>query len=329
MVADLVSIITPCYNGERYLDRYFSSLLEQTYPSVELIFVNDGSTDNTEKIALDYGRKLKERGYDFIYLYQENAGQSAAINKGLKIFKGEYLNWTDSDDYLTSDSVEKRVKFLVDNPEVGLVIGGTSLVDDVNYNQIDILDAFHSNRTSTREIIEDYLKGVFVNPCCSAMVRAPMFKEAMGYNLHIEEVREIGQNFQLFVPIMFNSPVRYIPEVVSYCVVHSDSHSHSRKTYDQKMKILDVAKKTLFSISDRLKINETERRWFRDKILEYDCKNRMDAMQHYKRRDRLEDVIKELKAIGAYDSSARRMALKIRYPIIKKLGDHLWRIRNK
>ena len=55
----LVSIITPCYNGERYLDRYFNSLLEQTYPSVELIFVNDGSTDNTEKIAMEYGRKLE------------------------------------------------------------------------------------------------------------------------------------------------------------------------------------------------------------------------------------------------------------------------------
>ena len=215
-MAALVSIITPCYNGERYLEKYFNSILSQTYPAIELIFINDGSSDRTEEIALEYGEKLKEKGYQFTYIYQDNAGQSAAINQGLKVFKGEYLNWTDSDDYLTSDSVETRVRFLNDNPEVGLVIGGTALVSDINYEQIDYLDPLKSNRTERRDIVEDYLKGVFVNPCCSAMVRTEMFKDAMNNNMQIEVVREIGQNYQLFIPMLFNYPVRYIPSIVSY-----------------------------------------------------------------------------------------------------------------
>ena len=154
-MADLVSIITPCYNGEKYLDRYFNSLLEQTYPSVELIFVNDGSTDNTEKIALEFGEKLREKGYDFTYIYQENAGQSAAINQGLKIFKGEYLNWMDSDDYLPDDSVEKRVSFLEDNPQIGLVVGRSVVVDDINYKQIGLISETGMERTGVHQLVED------------------------------------------------------------------------------------------------------------------------------------------------------------------------------
>ena len=328
-MADLVSIITPSYNGEKYLDKFFQSILDQTYSDVELIFVNDGSADNTEEIALKYGEKLKARGYGFTYIYQPNAGQSAAINQGLKLFKGDYLNWTDSDDYLTNDSIEKRVRFLKSNPEVGLVIGGTALVDDVKYEQIGVLDAVGSNRTTSREIIEDYLQGVFVNPCCSAMVRTEMFKEAMNNNLQIEEVREIGQNYQLFIPIIVKYPVNYIPEVVSYCVVHSDSHSRSKKTFEQKMHIMDVTKATLINISDRLPIDDMEHQWLNTKIVEYDCKNRLDVLQHYQRKDGLSGIIYELKQIGEYDSAARKLFLKIKYPIVKKVGDCIWKLRNK
>ena len=77
----LVSIITPCYNGETFLHRYFESILAQTYPNLELIFVNDGSTDKTEEIAMSYQKKLCEKGIRYIYLEQENAGQAAALNK--------------------------------------------------------------------------------------------------------------------------------------------------------------------------------------------------------------------------------------------------------
>ena len=61
-----VSVITPCYNGESFVHRYFESLLKQTYENIEVIFVNDVSTDATEQIALSYGEKLRARGIDFI-----------------------------------------------------------------------------------------------------------------------------------------------------------------------------------------------------------------------------------------------------------------------
>ena len=115
MTENLVSIITPCYNGEKYLDRYFNSIINQTYRPLELIFVNDGSTDKTEEIVKKYSPLLKKEGIDFIYLKQENKGQAAALNYGLKKFTGEFLTWPDSDDEMLPNCIEEKVKFLKNN----------------------------------------------------------------------------------------------------------------------------------------------------------------------------------------------------------------------
>lgn len=328
-MADLVSIITPCYNGEKYLDRYFNSLLEQTYPSVEVIFVNDGSADATEKMALEYGRKLTEKGYDFIYIYQENAGQSAAINQGLKIFKGKYLNWMDSDNYLPADSIQKRVEFLENNPEVGLVIGRTILVDDDSFKHTGLIKETGMERTSVHQLVEDFLKGdISCTCCCSTMVRSSMFRDSMPDPVQIETPRVIGQNYQLFLPIMFDYPVRYVQDILGYYLVHNDSHSRTRKSLEQKQHIQDVVRDTLSSIADRLKTNEEEIKWFRSKIDEYDCKNRLNDLQHHRRKDGLDDIVARMKAAGCYDAAARKMVLKIKYPVVKKLSDLIWKARN-
>ena len=121
MIQPLVSIITPCLNGAPFLDNFFQSILNQSYGWLELIFVNDGSTDETEKIALSYRDALERRGIIYKYLYQPNGGQAQALNTGFKEMTGKYLVWPDSDDLLSPDSIEKRVTFLENNPEFDFV----------------------------------------------------------------------------------------------------------------------------------------------------------------------------------------------------------------
>lgn len=324
----LVSIITPCYNGERYLAKYFESLLAQTYPDIELFFVNDGSTDKTEIIALAYGEKLKAKGYGFTYIYQENAGQSAAINQGLKCFQGSFLNWTDADDYLPADSVEKRVAFLQDNPQVGLVIGRTIVVDDQEYKQTGLIKEPGMNRTSKSQLIEDSLKGhINYYYCCSTMVRSSMFRDSMPDPPQIETPREIGQNYQLFIPILLKYPVKYSQDVYGYYVIHSDSHSHLKKTFAERMHIQDISRNTLFSITERVKTDEEEKKWLRSMIDEYDCKKRLDILQHYRETAGLSDIVGKLKSLGKFDVQAKKMVLKIKYPFIKHVADILWEKR--
>ena len=330
-MAALVSIITPCYNGERYLDKYFNSILAQTYPAIELIFINDGSSDKTEEMALEYGERLKKKGYQFTYIYQDNAGQSAAINQGLRVFKGEYLNWTDSDNFLPYNSVERRVQYLEDNPLLGIVIGRTEVIDSHEYKKVGLIQETGFDRVTPKLLAEDFLKGeISCSCCCSTMVRSSMFLDSMPNPPQIETPREIGQNTQLFLPMMFKYPVKYVPDILGYYVIHNDSHSHQKKSFEQMMHIRDVSTQTLYSIADRLRVDDEELlSWFRSKIVEYDCKNRLEVMQHYRRNDDLGQIVAQLRERGCYDAAAKRKVLKIRYPLFKIIGDRIWKLKNR
>lgn len=117
----LVSIITPCFNGEKHVGRLIESVLAQTYPNVEFILVNDGSTDGTDEVVRSYEAQLRERLSRFVYVHQENAGVGAAINAGLRRVAGEHLCWPDADDYLEPTSVEERVAVLTERKDVAVV----------------------------------------------------------------------------------------------------------------------------------------------------------------------------------------------------------------
>ena len=96
MNSDLISIVVPVYNTEKYLPKCLDSLLGQTYKNLEIICINDGSTDGSLQILEDYAKQDNR----IIVLSQENAKQGAARNRGLDIAKGEYVTFVDSDDWI-------------------------------------------------------------------------------------------------------------------------------------------------------------------------------------------------------------------------------------
>ena len=113
----LVSIIVPCYNQGCFLEETLESVISQTYNNWECIIVNDGSTDNTESVAMKYTKK-----YDrFKYIYQENKGLSATRNMGISNSFGKYILPLDSDDKIGSKYIERSVEILENNPNVEIV----------------------------------------------------------------------------------------------------------------------------------------------------------------------------------------------------------------
>lgn len=99
---ELISVIIPCYNVEKYIDRCMESVLNQTYRKLEIILVDDGSTDGTRKICDRYSQmdaRVK-------VIHKENRGLSSARNTGLNICQGEYIFFVDSDDWITIDAVQ-------------------------------------------------------------------------------------------------------------------------------------------------------------------------------------------------------------------------------
>ena len=98
-----VSVVVPIYNTAKYLPECLDSLLAQTHQDLEIILIDDGSTDESGKIADDYAKKDKR----IKVIHQKNAGQSAARNRGIKEATGEFLSFVDSDDKLKPDFIKK------------------------------------------------------------------------------------------------------------------------------------------------------------------------------------------------------------------------------
>lgn len=107
-----ISVIIPVYNAEKYLKECFDSILGQTFKDFEIIVVNDGSLDNSQKIIDDYQEKYSDK---FIVITQENCGQSAARNKALQYVNGKYIAYIDADDYIDYDYLETLYNEAEDN----------------------------------------------------------------------------------------------------------------------------------------------------------------------------------------------------------------------
>jgi glycosyltransferase involved in cell wall biosynthesis len=112
----LVSVIIPVYNGERYLGEAIESVLAQDYRPMEVIVVNDGSTDNTETIAKRYGN-------DIIYARQEKRGPAAARNRGLRMSHGEVIGFLDADDLWSENKLSLQLTRLAEDRSVEIVMG--------------------------------------------------------------------------------------------------------------------------------------------------------------------------------------------------------------
>ncbi len=122
-----VSIIVPVYNVEKYLPRCLDSLVNQTLEDIEIIVVNDGSPDNSQKIINKYVKKYPNKVKSYI---KENGGQGSARNLGIKEAKGEYIGFVDSDDFVELDMYEKLYNKAHQN-KLDVVICGSYNVDEI------------------------------------------------------------------------------------------------------------------------------------------------------------------------------------------------------
>lgn len=115
----LVSIIIPAYNSEEFISETLDCLINQNYKKWEAIIVDDGSTDNTVEIIKGYAK----RDNRFRYIKQENFGTSVARNTGLKISKGEYIQFLDSDDFISKDKISEEILIFNQDLEAEIVYG--------------------------------------------------------------------------------------------------------------------------------------------------------------------------------------------------------------
>lgn len=249
----LISVITPCYNGAKFIHRLLDSLLEQTYPHMEIFFINDGSTDETEEIAKSYMSRFQDLGIKFIYIYQENAGQAAALNKALKLFSGDYLVWPDSDDFYNPDSLNKFLLYLLNNPQVKMVRCKTNCIAE---DTGEVLGSFALDAPGEKLFDDCILENDFWFCPISFMVESKTFLEVL-------PDREIyvsrgGQNWQMYLPVLFNHSCGYISESNANYLVRAFSHSRDTQTLKERLQRRGMHKDILYNTFKKIDLKEEE-----------------------------------------------------------------------
>lgn len=128
-----ISIIVPIYNGENYIDKCIQSILNQTYSNIEVLLINDGSSDNSKKICEEYEKKDNR----IKLINKENAGPGSAKNTGINHATGDYIGFVDSDDYIEKDMFEVLYNLSVENDADISMVAFTKVVDGKKMNTIN------------------------------------------------------------------------------------------------------------------------------------------------------------------------------------------------
>jgi glycosyltransferase involved in cell wall biosynthesis len=183
----LVSVIIPTYNRALYIPHALDSVLAQTYKDLEIIIVDDGSTDDTRQVVRPYLSDSRIQ-----YVYQQNQKVSRARNNGIKHSRGRYIALLDSDDvWIDEKKLEKQIGFLESHPGYELVSGGIIRVDEKGNEISRVL-----NPETDQEIRASMLFSCLIAPSAAVFSRRA-YDQVGGFN----ESSDVSEDWQLFLDI--------------------------------------------------------------------------------------------------------------------------------
>ena len=207
-----VSVVIPVWNGERYLKQAIESILAQDFPHFELIIVDDGSTDNSARIAASFAHDCRVS-----ILKQENAGVVAARNSGLRVAQAEFVAFLDADDIAKPNRLTKQIAYLQENPNVAVLGSHITYFNESKgefYTQI-----FPVGPSHLAHALKDG------NPLAqpAVMLRKSMALAAGGYR---EAFRFGAEDYDLWLRLSERHPLDNLPEVLTLYRIHTDSLTH-------------------------------------------------------------------------------------------------------
>lgn len=237
-----ISIIVPVYNVELYLAECVESLINQTYKDIEIILIDDGSTDTSGQICDEYGKKD-----DRIKVYHiKNSGPSVARNYGLEKSLGSYVMFVDSDDWIKQDTLKKCYELIKVN-DSDIVVFNLCNFDEEGISEIHL---FNSELRNFQKSEIDYLENIILTysaenegdisaiagPCCKLMKKRKLDKCFFPKEL------TIGEDTCFILQVLENvKKVTYIDDVL-YCrrmLSTSLSHSSNIKGIDERKKLVN------------------------------------------------------------------------------------------
>ena len=219
----LISVIMPCYNAEKYLDESINCVLKQTYSNVELIIIDDGSTDSSIKILESWQDKIKT-------IYQTNQGPGPARNRGIEMASGEYIAFLDSDDYWELDCLEVLHKALTDSDNAALSYCGWQNVGAAPNRCFPYIPPDYE----LEDKAERFLRSAAPWPIHGALIRHEILKEVGGF----DEQWATCMDYDLWLRIGIKWPIVRAEKVLAYYRHHSTGQITSKQWRQAKNVLL-------------------------------------------------------------------------------------------
>jgi glycosyltransferase involved in cell wall biosynthesis len=221
-----VSVIIPAFNAERYIRDTLESVLAQTYPDVEVIVVDDGSTDGTAACVRAYGDRVR-------YLHQENSGGCGSPrNAGMRAATGELYAFLDSDDLLAPDRLATEVDFLARNPEVGMVFSnyrdfqGNRVHDGSHFEECALLSRRLGPPLTAVAIVLDSEASTELLLTENFGSSSPMIRRAAAESVGgYDETLRASEDYDFQYRVAARYPIAVIPQIGWYKRLHSGSMS--------------------------------------------------------------------------------------------------------
>ena len=205
-----VSVIVPVYNSKAYLERCVDAILTQTYSDLEVVLVDDGSSDNSLEICREYEKKDSR----IKVFHKENGGSSSARNVGIKEATGEYICFCDSDDYYEKDIIENLMKVFNENSDA--VIAQCMAVcrdEDGTLVSGPLKDSGKIVKESNEEFLRELLLHVGDSSFCSKMIKSDFMKR-----FSFNEGR-LNEDFELLVYMLEEFDAIYTYEITGYNII--------------------------------------------------------------------------------------------------------------
>ena len=204
--APLVSVIIPSYNRAHFIAETIESVLRQTHRNIEIIIIDDGSVDETRSVVERFGSKVR-------YVWQENAGVGAARNHGLRLARGKYIAFLDSDDLWLPTKVETGVDVFEANPAVGLLCTDAMQIDAEGREKRSLRARGRSGRTT-----QHLLRNNFVI-MSTHMARTAVVRKAGGFRE--ERILSACADWELWVRLSLFTEIAYVPGATAKIRTHA------------------------------------------------------------------------------------------------------------
>lgn len=285
----LISIIVPVYNVEKYLRQCLESLINQTYKNIEIICINDGSTDKSSEILVEFTQKDSR----VKIITQEKSGVSTARNSGLKIASGDYIMFVDSDDWTEIDACEKLVS--------GAQLTGTDVVlfshYDVFPNSKNLYDISKNCKKSYYKFdnIDDYIKNIIYAPgiLCDKFYRKDFIK-----NITFISGLAQSEDMLFWFEVLYNKPAISVLNKPLYNY-RNISASSILNTFESSIKKYDKTYELLKQSNLFKNASKGGQMYLTDKCMNYFC---WMWVKHKNKRDIIfAEIQKYLKEYDNFD----------------------------